>query len=765
MAFFTRLLLMRNSINHYLKQISAFAVLGFIICAKLQAQVLEETAIGISSGSYPIHASDLLWKQELEVRKFVAQHPEALRSRALKKTNAWGFTLGSAKLWYADNFTNNSRYQVPSTCKGIGANCFIFVEDASWNTNLVTQDAVDSVRIYFDSKTPADPSRGIFETDTSAFGDPPDVDSDPKIIILLLNILDGYTGSGGFVGGYFYSFNEVDPSIPGYHTSNFAEIFYIDTNPMDLKTSNGLKEAMSTLAHEFQHMIHFNYDPLEITFVNESLSLLAEVNCGFPIYDPILYANEPNHDLFDWRNNDMTAVLKDYSRAARFSVYMRDQCGMGIFKYIVASDLHGIAGIDEGLQASGSSLRFNDILSNWFIANIVNDRTINPLYGYAYPNLPKSAELVSLKPNAASIRDTVETCAVEYLAFKGGTNLNANFISSNSSLIIKAVETGISAKRVLDVPKNIVFSEPEFGTTYNEIHFVVTNLNPDSRAIYYYTVSGSGGYNQTVLSYAGNTRYYIVLPSSNQKFAMRFSPTVSGQLFFVSVAINGVAGAIKGNGNLRVSVHQNVSGSIAGIPGDQIGTSVDQPFSQLASGWNEINMMPSNISVTQGTDFQIVLEVIGTVGDTLQFLLDDGTKHINRTSSYRDGVPGAGWYNRADPNYASGKAPSYENLLLKSTIATDISQNPNPVYYALVQNFPNPFNHSTTIQFLNTMAAFMELKVYDIRGREVTTLVNGYMEAGLHSVEFNASDLSSGIYFYRITAGTFMETKKLVFIK
>jgi hypothetical protein len=59
----------------------------------------------------------------------------------------------------------------------------------------------------------------------------------------------------------------------------------------------------------------------------------------------------------------------------------------------------------------------------------------------------------------------------------------------------------------------------------------------------------------------------------------------------------------------------------------------------------------------------------------------------------------------------------------------------------------------------------MELKVYDIRGREVTTLVNGYMEAGLHRVEFNASDLPSGIYFYRITAGTFMETKKLVLIK
>jgi hypothetical protein len=758
---------------HFIRQFIVF-VLGFMVCTTLYAQPLEQIATekGMTPKSYPIHGSDLLWKQELEVQKFVAQHPEALKSSALHKTT-WTFTVGTTKTWYADNFitgNNSDRYQVPSTCRAVGTNCYIFVEDSSWNTR-VNQAAVDSVRIYFDSKTPANPSKGIFATDTSAFGNPPDVDHDPRIIILLLNIKDGYSGSGGFVEGYFYSFNEVNSSQPGYSTSNVAEMFYIDTNPLNLTTSAGLESGISTLAHEFQHMIHFNYDKYEMTFVNEGCSVLAEVNCGFPIYSPELYANEPNHYLFDWRTGDMTHVLTDYSRAARFFVYLRDQAGIGVFKNIVASTQIGTVGIDAGLQAYGSPLRFNGILQDWFIANILNDRSVDPLYGYSYPNLPKPIEHTFYNPNVALTTDTVKNYAVEYFVFKAGSQLRTTFTSSNPALIIKAVEIGSSSKRVLNVTSGTEFTEPLFGTTYYEIHFVVINTDPNTQAIYSYTASGTGGITQTTFSYASNGAYYIVLPSSNKKFATRFSPTVSGQLYSVSVALNGGTNAIQGSGKLRVSACQNTSGSIGGIPGTLIGTSVDVPFSQLISGsWNEINMQGANVSITTGTDFHIVVEVAGTIGDTLQFLLDDGTTTpTNRTSSYRNGVNGLGWYNRADPNY--GKPVSYENLLLNASIAVPTAVNKAatqtnvPLRYGLEQNYPNPFNPSTTIKFQIPSKGFVTLKIYDIIGREVTTLVNGFQEAGLHNVKFDASKLPSGVYLYRITTGTYVETKKLVLIK
>ncbi len=335
---------MKNSFTHRI----LMAVLGAIVTITvLQAQIFQRPDEMNSTlpKSYPIHASDLLWERELEVSNYIKQHPDAMKSNALYKANSWGFTPGATHAWYADNLITGNvtdRYKVPSTCRAVGNNCYIFVEDASWSAGRVNQNAVDSVRIYFDSKTPANSSKGIFETDTSAFGNPPDVDNDPKIIILMLDIKDGYNSStgGGFVEGYFSSFNEINPSQSGYSTSNFAEIFYLDTNPLNLTTTSDLYSGLSTLAHEFQHMIHFNYDRNEITFVNEGCSVLAEVNCGFPIYPQSYYSKEPNHYLLDWRRNDATAVLTDYSRAARFFVYMRDQVGMGLFKPLVASDIN-----------------------------------------------------------------------------------------------------------------------------------------------------------------------------------------------------------------------------------------------------------------------------------------------------------------------------------------------------------------------------------------------------------------------------------------
>ena len=756
--------------HYFVRQFIVF-ILGFIVCATLHAQPSEIIATdkGFPPNSYPIHGSDLLWKQELEVRKFIKEHPEAMKSNSLHKTTS--YNLGDKKSWYADDLSpaNGPRYLVPSTCKAFGINCYIFVEDSSWTAGRVTQSSVDSIRIYFDSKTPANPSRGIFATDTSAFGNPPDVDHDPRIIILLLNIKDGYSGSGGFVEGYFYSFNEVNPLTSGYGTSNFAEMFYIDTNPLNLTTSGGLTSGISTLAHEFQHMIHYIHDPSEIIFVNEGCSVLAEVNCGFPIYNPVLYANEPNHYLLDWRSGDMTHVLNDYSRAARFFVYLRDQVGIGVFKKIVASTQHGTAGIDTGLQAYGSPLRFNGILQDWFIANILDDRSVNSLYGYSYPNLPKPVEQTFFDPNVALTTDTVQNYAVQYIAFKAGSQLHATFTSSNPSLIIKAIEIG-SSKQVRDVPIGTEFTEPSFGTTYNEIHFVVMNTDPNNQAIYSYTASGTGGITQTTLSYASSEVYYTNLPSSNQKLATRFSPTVSGQLYSVSVELNGGGSAIKGSGNLRVSAYPNISGSIGGIPGTLIiGTSVSKPFSQLVSGsWNEIDMRGANVPIPAGTDFHIVVEVDGTTGDTLQFLLDDGTTSpTNRTSSYRNGANGLGWYNRADPNYANdGK-----NLLIAATIAipfTGVEEstlNGVPRSFVLNQNYPNPFNPSTTIKFQMPSKGFVKLKIYDMIGREVTTLVDGFQEAGTHDVKFDASNLPSGVYFYRITSGTYVATKKLVLIK
>lgn len=102
------------------------------------------------------------------------------------------------------------------------------------------------------------------------------------------------------------------------------------------------------------------------------------------------------------------------------------------------------------------------------------------------------------------------------------------------------------------------------------------------------------------------------------------------------------------------------------------------------------------------------------------------------------------------------------NNTLTSTgnIGTEI-----PGEFSIYQNYPNPFNPVTNITFDLPAENNVELKVFDIIGKEIRTLVNGQMKAGSHSVVFDASDLPSGVYFYTIKAGTFTETKKMILIK
>jgi hypothetical protein len=88
-----------------------------------------------------------------------------------------------------------------------------------------------------------------------------------------------------------------------------------------------------------------------------------------------------------------------------------------------------------------------------------------------------------------------------------------------------------------------------------------------------------------------------------------------------------------------------------------------------------------------------------------------------------------------------------------------------PLDYQLAQNYPNPFNPTTTIQFQLPVASRVTLKVYNTLGQEVGILVDGHMQAGLHQVEFDASHLASGVYFYRINANSFERTGKMILVK
>jgi len=98
-------------------------------------------------------------------------------------------------------------------------------------------------------------------------------------------------------------------------------------------------------------------------------------------------------------------------------------------------------------------------------------------------------------------------------------------------------------------------------------------------------------------------------------------------------------------------------------------------------------------------------------------------------------------------------------------VKVEETNNPIPDTYILSQNYPNPFNPTTRIRFSIPSERFTSLTVYDVLGSEIITLVDEEKPAGEYEVEFKGDGLTSGIYFYQIKAGDFIQTKKMVLLR
>jgi hypothetical protein len=140
--------------------------------------------------------------------------------------------------------------------------------------------------------------------------------------------------------------------------------------------------------------------------------------------------------------------------------------------------------------------------------------------------------------------------------------------------------------------------------------------------------------------------------------------------------------------------------------------------------------------------------------------------HFVSLGALRRGAQQEGFFSgKIDDVRFYDRALSQNEALLLFTDVQETATRAIPTNHALAQNYPNPFNPSTTIRYTLPVKTGVVLSVFSTTGQQVARLVSGEVEAGDHEVQFVASGLASGVYFYRLQAGSFVETKKLMLVR
>ncbi len=740
-----------------MKKFVLFLVFIFALNINAQVQVQQGKLEQLNSVEFlkdkPVDVRLLYPDLEKPTQQYMQEHPDYKPANRMNKPE-FNFTVGSTHTWFAQNLSTHNFYQVPSTCRAVGVNCYIFVEDSNWGTK-VTQTAVDSVRIAFDSKCPANPSKGIYQMDVDTFGTPPNVDGDNKIVILILDIQDGYTPGNSYVAGYFHGWNELPASNYG---SNYAEIYYLDCNPLDLTTSAGLKSGMSTTAHEFQHMIEYNYHPQGQTlFFNEGCSLLAEYICGYDFREQTSFANDSPIGLLEWRSgND---ALKDYSRAARFMLYYYEQFGIGFFSKFVQSAYIGITGIDDALTKLASMRRFGDILPDWYIANAVDNKSVNPKWGYNLTGMPKPQGTTFWSSNINSYSANVPYLGARIITHKGSYSINSTFSNCNTTYHqIKAIKFGSGNPVIEDVPLNSTYSVSTLNPTYTSIQYLI--LNNSSMNDYSFTYGASGTNPPAyVFDYTVNAAVGSFGWNTGDTVCVYFDPIFGGKLDSIKVQFS-KAGSLQGG-------VWEYTGSQRPTP---LGASmISFTANPVNNSWTNIDLTSYGKSTSKA--FAVAFPTLaGGVQVSVSPYPATSPYHSYTYLTSSDASSGvAGWY------YVTKDASNIYIYQIKAYISVGTVGNEKtlevlPSSYSLSQNYPNPFNPSTKIQYTLPENAKVTVRIYDMLGRVIKTLVSGEESAGMHQITWNGDNeagqkVATGIYMYSISTNKFVQTKKMVLMK
>jgi hypothetical protein len=333
-------------------------------------------------------------------------------------------TSGAHQQFWASNVDDNTNFKVSATLRYVSPHLYFWVEDS------VNYDAgaLKTLGDTFETK--------IYPKDREFFGSEwsPGIDDDVHLYILLAK------GLGQNLAGYYSSADEYDPKAHPY--SNAHEMFMLNADNIRLDEDF----TKGVLAHEFQHMIHWNDDRNEESWMNEGFSEVAAFLNGYDLggFDS-LYMQDPDLQLNDWPN-DENATSPHYGAGFLFLDYFLNRFGDKVTKDLVANPLNGLEAVDDTLQkdgmkdaSTGKPVTADSVFGDWAVTNYLLDKNVGDgRYTYAnYPDAPQATPGVTIKScPAANQQGDVHQYGVDYIQINCHGTYTLNFSGSTDTKVL-----------------------------------------------------------------------------------------------------------------------------------------------------------------------------------------------------------------------------------------------------------------------------------------------------------------------------------------
>lgn len=409
----------------------------------------------------------------------------------INKNYAEGIEVGTEKTFWVWDLSEMPPgfIQVKATCQAVGEYSYIFVDNNEWNVTVYPED-VSKILETFEEKTPLtskNPNQGIYENNVESFGTPPDeLDNDPKIYILIA-YLPPYEKRGEtfYFDGYFNAFDEYPDSYAWENYkqhSNEVEMIYINCCSLNPPSSDYM---LAVIAHEFAHMIQWNYDKDEESWIGESCSEAAMIINGYYTDEDYVKAFSQNYNV-----PLVETSYVDYGACLLWGTYLMDIFGIDFLKSLVEVSKNGIEGIEENFKNLSIDMTFSSLFSNWVIANYINNSEIyNGEYGYTSISLPPFQPTYSItKYTSLPRHGTIKNYAVNYIKIseilENGFKFTLN-AQTNKNLGISVIKLLNDAPfsivvEKLENPSNKISYEIPYGTNFTEIIFVLYSYGDNS---------------------------------------------------------------------------------------------------------------------------------------------------------------------------------------------------------------------------------------------------------------------------------------------